>query len=147
MRIVVISDTHGNGRALRQAVLDQPQASAVIYLGDGVREAQETAQEFADLPFYLVRGNCDFRAVGEDIPVTRLEKLGGKRILCTHGHAYEVKYGLTRAVFAAREQATSRWRAVPAASTPQAATASMTSTSARSIRRCLSLSPWTTAAI
>ncbi len=104
MRIVVISDTHGNGRALRQAVMDQPQASAVIHLGDGVREAQEAAQEFAELPFYLVRGNCDFSAVGEEIPVIRLEKLGGKRILCMHGHAYEVKYGLTRAVFAAREQ-------------------------------------------
>lgn len=104
MRIVVVSDTHGNGRALRQAILDQPRASAVIHLGDGVREAQEAAREFADLPFFLVRGNCDWSTAGEEIPVTRLEFLGGKRILCTHGHAYEVKYGLYRAVCAAHEQ-------------------------------------------
>ena len=34
MRIVVVSDTHGNARALRQAVLDQPQAEYIIHLGD-----------------------------------------------------------------------------------------------------------------
>lgn len=103
MRILVVSDTHGNAQALRQAVLAQPRAGAVVHLGDGMREAQDVADEFAQLPFYLVRGNCDWGAVGGNVPVTRLETLGGKRIFCTHGHAYEVKFGLYRAVMAARE--------------------------------------------
>lgn len=103
MRILVVSDSHGDRRSLRDAVLAQPQASAVIHLGDGMREAQDIADEFVDLPFYMVRGNCDWSSV-LDAPTSRLERLGGKRVFCTHGHLYDVKYDPIRAVLAAREQ-------------------------------------------
>ena len=104
MRILVVSDTHGSGELLQQVILAQPNAAAVIHLGDGAREAQDMAQRFAPLPFYQVQGNCDWGMAASDLPVSRLELLGGKRVIATHGHAYDVKSGLYRAVMAAREQ-------------------------------------------
>ena len=103
MRILVVSDTHGNGDLWQQVILEQPRAAAVIHLGDGAREAQDMADKFPMLPFYLVRGNCDWGMAAEDLPVSRVERLAGKRIFCTHGHAYDVKYGLYRVTMAARE--------------------------------------------
>lgn len=102
MRILVTSDSHGDEYALLQAIRSQPTASAVIHLGDGVREAENAAERFPDLAFYQVRGNCDFGA--GDLPLARRETLGGRRLFLTHGHMYEVKYDIYRAVCAAREQ-------------------------------------------
>lgn len=103
MRILVVSDTHGSEELLQQAIGAQPQAAAVIHLGDGAREAQILADKFPDIPFYQVRGNCDWGLPTDALPVSRLERMGGKRVFCTHGHTYDVKYGLYRATMAARE--------------------------------------------
>lgn len=102
MRVLVTSDSHGDAYRLEQAILAQPSATAVIHLGDGAREAENAAEKFPQLTFYQVRGNCDLGAF--DLPLVRRETLGGRRLFLTHGHVYEVKYGLYRAVCAAREQ-------------------------------------------
>ena len=39
MRILVVSDTHRDAFALREAILKQPTAEVVIHLGDGAEEA------------------------------------------------------------------------------------------------------------
>ena len=101
MRILVVSDTHGNARALEEAIRFQPEATVVIHLGDGVREAEDMAARFSDRTFCIVRGNCDFSA---DVLPLREEKFGGKRLFFTHGHLYDVKYGLYRIACAARER-------------------------------------------
>jgi len=100
MRILVVSDVHGNSRALRQAIEAQPTAGTVIFLGDGLRQAEDAADRYPDRTFYLVPGNCDF---GADLPAVRQETLGGKRFFFTHGHKYDVKYGLYRFELAARQ--------------------------------------------
>ena len=38
MRILVVSDSHGNDGNLRRAILAQPKAEVVIHLGDGEEE-------------------------------------------------------------------------------------------------------------
>ena len=101
MRILVVSDTHGDAYALRQAILAQPTAHTVIHLGDGVREAESLATKFSDRTFYIVRGNCDLAT--DHLPM-REERLGGRRVFFTHGHLYDVKYDLYRLVCAARER-------------------------------------------
>jgi putative phosphoesterase len=101
MRILVVSDTHGNARALQETIRFQPTASVVIHLGDGVREAEDMADRFPDRTFCIVRGNCDF---GADVLPMREEQFGGKRLFFTHGHLYDVKYGLYRISLAARER-------------------------------------------
>ena len=40
MRILVVSDSHGNDANLRRAILAQPTAEVVIHLGDGEEELQ-----------------------------------------------------------------------------------------------------------
>lgn len=101
MRILVVSDVHGHMAALRQAIEEQPTAAAVIFLGDGLRQAQQAEQEFPNLPFYLVPGNGDWSS---HLPPAREETLGGKRFFFTHGHQYGVKYGLYTLELAARER-------------------------------------------
>lgn len=101
MRILVVSDTHGDVYALREALLRQPKAEVVIHLGDG---ADDAAQEFANYPEKMcmqVRGNCDW---GSQLPGEQMHTLAGKRIFFTHGHLYEVKFGLLKLEYAAREK-------------------------------------------
>lgn len=87
MRILVVSDSHGDSFALRRAVERESGCSLIIHLGDG---EQDTAF-LHDIPLLQVRGNCDFYS---ELPATRLTQEGGKTILCTHGHTQMVKYGL-----------------------------------------------------
>ncbi len=101
MRILVLSDSHGDDSALRRALLSQPKAEVVIHLGDGEVEFQRARASFPEKMFLQVRGNCDW---GSDLPVTGTYEVDGVKIFYTHGHAYGVKSGLYNAVCAAREQ-------------------------------------------
>ncbi len=102
-RILVVSDTHGRKDRLLEAILAQPQAKVVIHLGDGIREAEEMADRFPKLIFYIVRGNCDLFSPSH-IPPLREETVGGRRLFMTHGHLYGVKEDLYRLECAARER-------------------------------------------
>ena len=88
MRILVVSDSHGNDSSLRRAILAQPTAEVVIHLGDGEEELQRAKRSFPEKMFLAVRGNCDW---GCEWPAERIVELGGHRIFCTHGHLYGVK--------------------------------------------------------
>ncbi len=106
MRILVTSDSHGNGGNLRRAILAQPTAEIVIHLGDGEEEMGYTRSSFPEKMFLQVRGNCDW---GSSLPVlgeyqVSCEGRGNVRIFYTHGHLYSVKSGLYNAVCAARER-------------------------------------------
>lgn len=91
MRLLVISDVHERPGALWRVLEEQPNINGVIFLGDGLRHAENAAREYPDLPFYMVPGNCDLTA---DLPAAREETFGGKRVFFTHGHKYRVKYGM-----------------------------------------------------
>ena len=41
MRVLVVSDVHGDLRGLCEAIEQQPTAKVVIFLGDGLRQAEE----------------------------------------------------------------------------------------------------------
>lgn len=102
MRILVVSDTHGDRYALQSALWEQPEASLVFHLGDGARELATVAAENPDRTFFGVRGNCDPAFC--DLLGNREETVGGRRIFFTHGHLWSVKFGLTRIACAARER-------------------------------------------
>lgn len=101
MRILVVSDTHRDEYALRKALLEQPRAEIVIHLGDGEEEAGRMKASFPDKMFLQVRGNCDW---GSTLPPEGLRTVDGKTIFYTHGHLYNVKYGLYEITSAAREK-------------------------------------------
>ena len=100
MRVLVVSDVHGDMRGLCEAIESQPTARVVLFLGDGIRQAEDAADRYPDRDFYLVPGNCDF---GSDAIPIRQETFGGKRFYFTHGHLHDVKYTLYRLEMAARE--------------------------------------------
>lgn len=102
MRILVVSDSHGDEEAVWRAVETQPSAGAVIHLGDGAREFEAVAARYPDKRFYNVRGNGDWGC--HTIPDTGEELFSGRRVFFTHGHLYGVKTGLYRVVCAARER-------------------------------------------
>lgn len=99
MRILVVSDTHRDRYALRKAVLEQPGAQVVVHLGDGEEEADLVKNDFPEKMFLQVRGNCDW---GSALPPEGFRNIEGKNIFYTHGHLYNVKYGLYEIKSAAR---------------------------------------------
>lgn len=101
MRVLVVSDTHGNEAALREAVFQQPKAEIVIHLGDGEQEAGRVRLQFPEKMFLQVRGNCDWSS---GLPGTGEFTVAGKKIFYTHGHLYGVKSGLYSVACAARER-------------------------------------------
>lgn len=100
MRILVTSDTHHDFNALQKAVQCQPSAEIVIHLGDGAEEAEEVKYLFPQKMFLQVRGNCDW---GSSLPYQGEYILNKKTIFYTHGHVYQVKYGLDSLISAAQE--------------------------------------------
>ena len=98
MKLLIVSDTHGDLRALRRAVEKEQDAAAVIFLGDGLRDAETLQDERPALRLYTVRGNCD---LGLSAPAGALAPFGGALFFYTHGHLYSVKSGLTELAEAA----------------------------------------------
>ena len=92
MKVLVISDTHGNvNRAFTAHTRSEP-VDVVIHLGDGSADA-DLLREALDVPIINVAGNCD---PGSNAPRELVWECEGKRILLTHGDAYQVKSGLAR---------------------------------------------------
>lgn len=101
MKLLILSDSHGELDAMRLAV-QQEQPNAVIHLGDHDADALELRKEFPSLHIYSLSGNCDrLCPIGAD---TVTESFGGLRVFAAHGHQYQVKSGMLRFYMAAAEQ-------------------------------------------
>ena len=104
MRLLVLSDIHEQTSVLRNILLCETanpsrRPDYLIFLGDGLRafEALSYCGEFATFPMLAVRGNCDFFG-SSDTPELREITLAGYRFMMMHGHRFEVKSGVDRAV-------------------------------------------------
>lgn len=100
MKVLVLSDSHGNISNMLQAV-EREEPRMLLHLGDCWRDAERVHDRFPDLPMEQVPGNCDFRS---SQPAEKLLFLGDKRVLMCHGHTYGVKQSLMPAALAAEEQ-------------------------------------------
>lgn len=100
MRILVVSDTHGDIRNLESVVRKHRDAEVVVHCGDGADEVLQIKMRFPDRMFICVRGNCDFCCESPNVETITLE---GKRLFITHGHIYNAKSGLLNLSFAAKE--------------------------------------------
>jgi putative phosphoesterase len=99
MKILVISDTHGNANRAYTAYTRSEPVDMIIHLGDGSADA-DMLRDAVDVPVINIAGNCD---IGSTAQRERIWECEGKRILLTHGDAYRVKYGLDRLGQRARE--------------------------------------------
>jgi putative phosphoesterase len=82
MKVLVVSDSHGNGKLLKQ-IVDQVKADHVIHCGDFCTNRAELPK----ISMTVVRGNCDWEKVAEE----KIWEKGKWRILVTHGHKHRVK--------------------------------------------------------
>lgn len=98
MKLLVLSDSHGNITAMERAVsLEQP--DHILHLGDCVRDVRALEKKIS-VPITFVKGNCDF---GEQEPDVLMPRFSGKKIFMTHGHLHGVKMMYLRAIYAALE--------------------------------------------
>ena len=102
--LAVFSDSHGNTENMRRAV-ERYRPGHMIFLGDGLRDAETVARENPDIPFILLKGNCDWSAPGYEESI--LFELEGVRIFAAHGHRHGVKLsrdGFWNSVFCSGSQ-------------------------------------------
>lgn len=90
MKILVVSDTHGNTGALLNVVAEVS-PNLILHLGDFERDCGEVRKTYPELQLRAVRGNCDVRSMEPDTDEFVVENL---RIFMTHGHCYGVKTSL-----------------------------------------------------
>ena len=109
MKCLIFSDSHGNIRNMREALLRNPDVDVVFFLGDGLYDADTVS--FGDLTraWLAVAGNCDIDRTfrGTHAVKTDAINLEGHRIVFTHGDIYGAKYGLGGLIRLAGEQAAS----------------------------------------
>ena len=99
MKILVVSDLHRRKSNFERVLEKHKDITNVIFLGDGVEDADEISGFFAQKRFFLISGNCDFSSL---LPSSKIITLAGVDILATHGHTYGVKNGTERLYEAAK---------------------------------------------
>lgn len=88
MRLLVFSDSHGQYLPMKKAIEAQPDAEAIIFLGDGHRDFEYCKSFIKEKPIYAVKGNNDFHC---DYPLRQIICEGNTNIYITHGHYEYVK--------------------------------------------------------
>lgn len=82
MKILLISDTHGELEATRLAIKAHPDVDLQIALGDIGFSLKELSS------FVIVKGNHDH---GTKLPPERIIEVQGHRIWCVHGDMFEAE--------------------------------------------------------
>ena len=102
MNLLIVSDSHGNFRAIDRAIALQDALPAsqrpdyILFLGDGLSDLDRLTIPVGT-SLLAVSGNCDgFSTEGE--PELRMPVFANKRTVMMHGHRFSVKYGVGRAV-------------------------------------------------
>ena len=86
MKVLIVSDTHGNSEPIEKIVSLHSDFSIIIHAGDYARDL-----DFLDTQIqkYTVKGNCDNPA--HYAPERQLIDLGKSKIFLTHGHLQHAK--------------------------------------------------------
>ena len=102
MRIVVVSDTHGDFFALQNVLVRNFSADLIIHLGDGESELMRFVRLHPDIERKVIniKGNCDNDSKSPDFLVIPFME---HRIFATHGHLYGVNASLSRIKMLAKE--------------------------------------------
>lgn len=92
MKVLVMSDTHGNienAKRIIESVIPSG-VTNVLHCGDYISDARILQKQYPEITVYGVYGNCDVGFGGEYSTVVTLE---GVSIYMSHGHRYGVKWG------------------------------------------------------
>ncbi len=89
MKILVFSDSHGDVRTM-VSVCEHEKPGLIMHLGDHYADAEQLSYEYTKAEIVKVPGNTDFGVLHSS---TKMHEVCGKRIMLTHGHAFDVKSG------------------------------------------------------
>lgn len=97
MKILILSDSHGAEEKLTDIMMTHRDSDCFVFLGDGERDFENALAVLGLYPFgsirkpvFQVAGNCDWFSSGA---TSLTENFGGIKVLITHGHAQNVKFG------------------------------------------------------
>lgn len=100
VKILIVSDTHGNNTNLRKAIANMGKnLDLMIYLGDFMCHP-DVIKELACCPVEMVRGNCDSLSA---VQSAKLIDIAGHKAFITHGHTYGGNWGIDTMKDIARE--------------------------------------------
>ena len=100
MKILVLSDSHGDGDSIEQA-FDREKPDEVIFLGDGIRDIEFFSYTFPKAYVSSVRGNCDFFSRINDEFTASFD---GVNVFACHGHTYNVKSGVSYLAYTSKRR-------------------------------------------
>ncbi len=98
MKLLIMSDTHGDAEVIDRVRNYVPDAAAVVHCGDSELPYNHVYLEGTE----RVRGNCDRTEVR--FPDERLFEVADTKIFVTHGHLFKVKSTLLPLTYRAKEQ-------------------------------------------
>lgn len=99
-KLIVISDSHGNYRAVESLLPLVTENDYILHLGDGGADMREIRAQYPE-KVYACSGNCDFFSPIPEEGILEVEYL---RIFYCHGHKYRVKSDLNALAQAAKER-------------------------------------------
>ena len=88
MRIGLVSDSHGNLKALKQAVEKMGDVDAIFHMGDCIEDAR-LMRQWQSVPIFAVSGNMDYGEYERHGQI--LTEMSGKKFLLVHGDRDHVK--------------------------------------------------------
>lgn len=100
MKVLVISDSHGNLDNVEKVIKNNERFDMVIHLGDIIGQ-DDTLKNMCECPIITVKGNCDYYTENK---VTEVFELENNKIMATHGHYYSVDWGLDKLYYGAQER-------------------------------------------
>jgi len=89
MKILIVSDTHGRDKALKNLLERVKPIDMLVHCGD-VEGSEDYIRSLAQCPVHMVAGNNDFFC---DLPKEEEFQIGRYRVLLTHGHYYYISMG------------------------------------------------------
>lgn len=101
MKIGVMSDSHGNLKAVKQAVEEMGPVDVIIHLGDYVEDALYL-KTITNAPVHMLKGNLD--SFADQGSMSLETTLGGFRVFACHGHKHGVKNDLHHLYYAGLEK-------------------------------------------
>ncbi len=90
MKVIIVSDSHGNFGILKRIVEQEDPFDLMVHLGDGLDEVYRI-QRLMEFRLDAVSGNNDPPGLA---PEYLLLKFGKRRLLFTHGNSYQVNQSL-----------------------------------------------------
>lgn len=96
MKLLIMSDTHGDEEIIERVKGYHPDAHKVIHCGDSELPYTHPALQGVE----RVKGNCDH---DQNYLEEMLFQVNGDRVYVTHGHLYDVKNSPMKLIYRAKE--------------------------------------------